>query len=825
MEKLLQDIRYGMQLLARKPGFTALAVLTLALGIGANTAIFSMVNAVLLRPLPFSEPGQIVQLNMTEEAPGNFPLTGQDFLDWRAQNRTFADMAVYTFTESYNVTGAGEPERANVVETQANFFSMLGVQPIYGRPFLNGEDTEGKNRVALLSYAFWQRQYAGQVSAINTDLQLNGEPYHVVGIMPAWYRVPGGADLWVPIDMSPKKLGPRGEHHLRAIGRVKSGVTIEQARADLLAISTAISNANPSSNYKVVSIVTPLREQLIGNFRTQLWLMFGAVGAVLLIACANVANLLLARATDRRREIAVRTAMGAERGRIVRQLLTESVMLAVLGAVPGIGLAYTCLTLLVSAKRLPFPQPNPVGVNWMVLLFTLGVSVVIGLLFGLAPAVQTSRVNLIDELRASGKMVQTASASGRAMRNVLVTVEIALSLALLAGAALLLRTFSNLRNVQVGINAEHVLTAGILPPDTRYPTPAKELEFYNRLLAELQAMPGVQGAAITSELPIQGGSNGYVVVDGKPASTSKGVLVQWAAITPDYFRVMGVPVLEGRALNAKDVEEFGARAQQAFDAYKAGKNNPVFNPVVLDVVINQTMAKKFWPGEDPIGRQFHQSDDTHFRVAGVVGDIREWGLRTATPPEAYFALTRDLFGGGEPMNIAVLGAGRPELLASGIRTAVRNVDSTLAVYDVRTIKDITSDSMATDTNETFLLGVFAGLALLLAAVGTYGVMSYLVTQRTGEIGIRVALGASRGEVLWLVVKQGLTLAAIGSALGVAGAIATSKLLQQMLFGVKPNDPVTLASVCVLMIVVSLVATLVPAMRAMRVEPIVALRYE
>lgn len=825
MEKLMQDIRYGLQLLARKPGFTALAVLTLALGIGANTAIFSMVNAVLLRPLPFSEPGQIVQLNMTEEAPGNFPLTGQDFLDWRAQNRTFADMAVYTFIESYNVTGAGEPERASVVETQSNFFSMLGVQPIYGRPFLNGEDAEGKNRVALLSYAFWQRQYTGQVSAINTDLQLNGEPYHVVGIMPAWYRVPGGADVWVPIDMSPKRLGPRGEHHLRALGRVKSGVTIEQARADLLAISTAISNANPGSNYKVVSIVTPLREQLIGSFRTQLWLMFGAVGAVLLIACANVANLLLARATDRRREIAVRTAMGAERGRIVRQLLTESVMLSLMGAVPGIGLAYVCVNLLVSAKRLPFPQPNPVGVNWMVLVFTLGVSVVIGILFGLAPAMQTSRVNLIDELRASGKMVQTASAGGRTVRNTLVTVEIALSLTLLAGAALLLRTFSNLRNVQIGITGEHVLTAGILPPETRYSTPAKEREFYDRLLAGLQSSPGVVAATITSELPIEGNSNGYVKIDGKPEGASKGVLVQWAAITPDFFRVMGVPVLEGRTLNAKDMDDYAVRTQQNVDAYKAGDTNRKLNPVVLDVMINQTMAKKFWPGEDPIGRQFHQSDDTHYRVAGVVGDIREWGLRTPTPPEAYFPLTRNLYGAGFPMNIAVLGNGRPELLASGIRAAVRNVDSSLAVYQVQTIKDIAADSMAADTNQTFLLGVFAGLALLLAAVGTYGVMSYLVTQRTAEIGIRVALGASRGQVLWMVVRQGLTLAAVGTALGVGAAVASSKLLEGMLFGVKPNDPATLGAVSAVMIGVAIVASLVPALRAMRVEPVIALRYE
>jgi len=824
MGKLLQDIRFGFQMLARKPGFTWLAVLTLALGIGANTAIFSMVNAVLLRPLPFPEADQLVQLQMTEDAPGSFPMTGQDYLDWRAQNRTFADMAVYSFQESYNVTGAGDPERANVVETQANFFSLLGVQPAYGRPLLNGEDAQGKNHVALLSYAFWQRQFAGQVSALNTDLQLNGEAYRVVGVMPGWFRVPGGADLWVPIDMSPKNLGPRGEHHLRGIGRVKTGVTVDQARADLLAVSTAIEKQYPSNEHEG-SIVRPLKEQMVGNFRTQLWLMFGAVGAVLLVACANVANLLLARATDPRREIAVRTAMGAEGGRIVRQLLTESVLLAVLGALPGIWIASECVSLLVSKRVLPFPQPNPVGVDSQVLAFALGVSVLIGVLFGLAPALQTSRVNLIDELKASGKMVQTASTSGRAVRNVLVTVEIALSLALLAGAALLLRTFANLRDVRLGVDAEHVLTAGILPPSTKYSTPEREKQFYDRLLERLKASAGVRAAAITSELPVEGGSNGYVKIDGKPDSSSAGSLVEWASVTPDYFRVMGIPLMEGRGLNQLDMEAWAARVREYLAASETGGGGKTLSSVIIDAVINQTMANRFWPNEDALGKLFHQNDKTRFRVAGIVGDVREWGLRTPTTPQAYFALTRDLLGRGSPMNIAVLGEGRPELLASSIRGAVRNVDSSLAVYQVQTINDITADSMATDTNQTFLLGVFAGLALLLAAVGTYGVISYLVTQRTGEIGIRLALGASRGQVLWLVVRQGLMLAVIGTALGLAGAVASTKLLQAMLFGVKPNDPITLVTVTAVMITVAIVASLVPAIRATKIEPVIALKYE
>jgi predicted permease len=454
-------------MLARKPAFATLAILTLALGIGANTAIFSVVNAVLLRPLPFQKPDQLVQLWQTESSPGNFPMTGQDYLDWRAQNRTFEDMAVYSFQESFNASGSSEPERVTGVETQANYFSLLRVQPFWGRLFLTGDFQARQNHEVLLSYGFWKRHFAGEAGILGSSIELNGERNKIVGVMPSWFRIPGGADLWVPIDITPRVLSGRGSHHLRALGRVKDGVSIEQARADLLAISTNLEKQFPNSNDKVHSVVVSLGRQLIGDSGTQIWIMFGAVALVLLIACVNVANLLLARAIDRRREIAMRAVLGAPRARLVRQLLTESVLLAVLGALPGIGLAYIFVSLLTRAQSLPFPQPNPIGVNPIVLAFTFLVSIAVGILFGLAPAIQVSRLKLIDELKSGGKSAHTASIRSHFLRNALVTSEIALSLALLAGAALLLRTFVNLRAVNVGVKAENALTAAIQLPEKK----------------------------------------------------------------------------------------------------------------------------------------------------------------------------------------------------------------------------------------------------------------------------------------------------------------------------------------------------------------------
>jgi putative ABC transport system permease protein len=819
-----QDIRYGFRMLARKPVFTALAILTLALGIGANTAIFSVVDAVLLRPLPYRNPGQLVQLWQTESSPGSFPLTGQDFLDWRAQNRTFEDMAVYSFQQSFNLSGSGGPERVTGVRVQTNFFSILGIQPVLGRPFLQGDTQARQNLEVLLSYGFWKRHFGGQASAVGSSIELNTEPCIIVGVMPPWYRIPAGGDLWIPIDMTPTALGGRGSHYLRALGRIKDGVTLEQARADLLAISTNLEKQFPDTNAEVHSVIVPLAEQLIGDSRSQLWILYGAVTLVLLIACANVANLLLARATDRQREIALRAALGAKRRRLVRQMLTESALLAVLGAVPGIALAYPCVSLLANAQQLPFPQANPIHVSPMVLVFTIVVSIAVGILFGLAPALQVSGINLMDELKAGGKMARTASHRGRLVRNSLVAAEIALSLALLAGAALLLRTFANLRAVDVGAQVEKVLTASMQLPVKKYKTPEQVLAFCSPLVESLAAAPGIRAAALTTDLPVEGGSNGYITVDGLDSQTTKGQLVEQTCVTPEYFRALGIPLIQGRGLNGADMDNATAAVRQLLAIQPDAQGRAPLPKLQLVALINQTMARRFWPGQDPTGKIFH-IDNLAIQVIGVVGDTKRDGLRQAPVPQAYFAFPLAIGTRGTNFKIVLQTAGPPHTAAGAIRSAVASLDDRLAVYRMQTMTEFIADSMADDSQQMFLLSTFAGLALILAAVGTYGVMSYLVTQRTGEIGIRMALGAGRGDVLWMVLREGLAPAIAGIGIGLAGSFATSRLLESLLFGVTPNDPLTLAGASIAMAAVAMTACVIPATAAMRVEPVVALRQE
>jgi putative ABC transport system permease protein len=828
MDTLWHDIRYGLRTLGRSPGFLAVAVLTLALGIGANTAIFSVVDAVLLRPLPFRSPDQLVALFETESAAGSYPLTGADYLDWRAQNQTFEDMAVYSFQESFNASGAGEPERAVVVETQSNFFSLLGVEPMLGRAFLNGEDQAGRNHVALLSYGFWQRNFGGDKTALGKSVMLNGEHYEVVGVMPSWYLIPASADMWTPIDASAKALGPRGEHHLRAMGRIKAGISVEQARADLKTVSARLEKQFPDNNSQVSAVVVPLKEQFVGSTRSQLWVMFGAVTLVLLIACVNVANLLLARSSGRQREIAVRTALGADRWRLVRQLLTESVLLSMCGAIPGIGLAYMSVAWLRTAKGLPVLQPNPIAVEPMVLLFTLAVTVVIGVLFGLMPALQTSKVGLNEVLNSGGRMAVTATTRGRLVRDALVTIEIALSLVLLAGAGLLIRTFSNLRQVDIGVHADNVLTATAMLPRGPYKSLQSQTAFFRQLIDRLNAVPGIHGAAVASELPLNGGNNGYVTIEGNIDKSAKNQLVEWNSITPDYFRVMGIPLISGRTLTNADIQnvvEIESKVM-AIPQEDSAALRAAIEKIELPAVINQAMARKFWPNQDALGKTFKSGGGLSNRVIGIVGNTKPFGLASQSAmPQAYFSLTGTEGDRPAPVSIVVQGSGEPAALAGTLRSTVQSLDSSLAVFNVATVPQIIATSMTTTTFQTFLLGVFAGLALLLASVGIYGVLSYVVTLRTNEIGIRMALGAGRGIVLWMIIRQGLALTVIGITVGVGGTYALTGLLGSLLFGVKATDPLTFIAVSVVMGVVAMSACMVPAWRATRVDPMVALRYE
>src|SRR5208337_1647486 len=640
LASLWQDVRYGWRMLAKNPGFTAVAVLTLALGIGANTAIFSVVDAVLLRPLPFHDPSRLVQLWEKQSAPGMYPLTGPDYLDFQAQAQTLEGTSLFDWGEGFNASGVGEPERAYVVRTQANFFSLLGGTRLIGRTFAKGEDQAGGNHVAILSYGFWERHFGGEKDAVGKALDLNGEKYTVVGVMPPWFRSLGEANIWVPMDMSPKSLGRRDIYNYLAFGRLKRGVSVAAAASELDTIAHRLEKQYPDSVQKGV-VVIPLKEQLVGDSRSALLILLAAVGLVLLIACANVANLSLARATGRHREIAVRQALGASRGRVGRQLLTESVLLSLLGAVFGVFLGWCCLRLLASGESVPVPRPNPITLNGTVLGFTLGIGVLVGILVGLAPVLQVSQLMLNEELKTSVQAVLGPSGRRRILRDALVVGEIAISLALLVGAGLLLRSFAKLREVQTGVRPEGVLTAQVVLPPNKYATLDLAESFFDQLLDGLKGAPGVEGAAVGSKLPLHGGSNGYITIEGNPNPTFEKILVEQNAVTPDYFRVFSIPFLKGRNFTQQDSQDTGQTVKKVVAMMESGKFKP--SPDLRLVgVINHTMARQFWPNQDPVGKHFLQRGILAVTVIGIVGDVKERGLRQPVVPQAYYPLASDL---------------------------------------------------------------------------------------------------------------------------------------------------------------------------------------
>ena len=819
----VQDLHYAARTLLRNSGFALIAMVTLALGIGANTAIFSVVHTTLLQPLPYAHPEQLVELRQTESAPGDYPLTGEDYLDWRAQNSTFRDMSLYSWPIAMNASGADAPEAVSVISTQANFFQLLGVFPQIGRTFSTGEDRKGADRIVLLSDAFWKTHFGGRRDALGTTLELNSNPYTIIGVMPRWFRGPGDADLWVPLNMSLETIGRRGSHSWRGVGRIKAGVTLEQARADLRAIAERLEKQFPDSNRNVDALVIPMREWLVGGFRDQLWIMFGAVGLVLLIACANVANLLLARSTSRRREIGVRIALGAGRGRLLRQLLTESLLLSLLGGLIGIVVAYASVSLLRGVLTDVLPQPNPLRVGLVPLAFTLLVCVAAGVLFGLAPALQSSSVESSDALKSRGSLHSGASRRGNWIRNTLVAGEIALSLALLTSAALLLRTFENLRSTNLGIQPDHVLTAAVKLPAVRYKTLDQSWAFYDQLMDKITASPGVRAAALTSKLPLRGGMNGYITIPGKQTESQTGPLVESSYISPGYFRAMGIPLLAGRNFNRADLEDTTKPLREMTPSMSQAEAEAVRKKYVLPSVINETMARTFWPGENVLGKIFEHGYT--FRIIGVVGDANQGSPRGIAMPEAYYGLPMLLDTPGWPFNVVVQSSGAPESLVGAVRAAVASLDKSLALFHVRTMPQIIAESVTTTRYETVLLLSMAALAVLLAAVGTYGVMSYVVGQRTNEIGIRMALGAGPVEILAMVLRQAFLLVMIGIVVGWGGAAGAAKAIESLLFHVPPFDPIIYASVSGMLAVVALGACWIPVCRAMRVDPMVALRDE
>jgi predicted permease len=822
--EVIADVRYGLRQLRRNPGFTAVAVITLALGIGANTAIFSVVNAVLIRRLPFRSPDRLVQLWETEAAPGTYPFAGPDYLDWQAQNHTLAGSSLYTWQQSVNASGAGEPEEVSVVRTQANFFRVLGVKPLLGRTFVAGEDQAGHDRVAILSFGFWQRHFGGRRDALGKTLELNFEKYTVVGVMPASFRMLGEADIWVPQDMSPQRLGMRGSHNYLAIGRLKPGVTVARARAEFGTIAKRLERQYPKSNDNVGAAVVPLKEELVGNSRPELLIMLGVVGLVLLIACANVANLSQARATGRHREIAVRRALGAARGRIVRQLLTESVVLSMAGGVCGLVLAWAGVNILAASPNLSIPQPNAIRLDGMVLLFTLVVSLLVGVLFGLAPAWRVSQLHLSDEIKSSAAAALSTTGDRRLLRDALVVGEIGTSLVVLMGAGLLLRSFIRLRETRVGVDAEGVLTARLVLPAQKYVNAGQVGSFYQRLLDKLRRAPGVKEAAISTELPLEGGSNGYITIPGTSNAGFEKTLVEWNYVTPTYFRLLGIPFFQGRNFSTHDSHETAEGTAKVDAMVRTGKIHPVPG-VEFPAIINRTMAKTFWPGQEALGQVFELGGIIQARVIGIVGDVNEWGIREPVIPEAYWPLTGAFDEYGRPMIVTLKSQFGSGALTTMLRNQVRALDNNLALFHVRTMARVISEHTGGTRYRTLLFGFFGLLALSLAAVGIYGVMAYTVNQRTHEIGIRLALGAQKADVLRMVVGQGLRLTLVGLAVGLVSTLALTRLLSSLLYGVTPTDPLTFVVISVILFGIALLACYIPARRAAKVDPMVALRYE
>jgi putative ABC transport system permease protein len=814
MRTLLQDIRYGLRVLWQKPGFTLVAVLTLALGIGANTAVFSLVSAVLVRPLKYPEAERLVMIWEDGSAAGiprDVPAVG-NYADWRAQNKVFEEMAAID-QRTFDLTGeGGDPEKILGLGVTSNFFPLLGAEAARGRVLLPEEDRPGAARVAVLSHGLWQRRFGGERSAVGREVMLNGEPYTIVGVMPADFQFEyPNVGLWIPAAFTPEQLADHGSHYLEVVARLKPGVTVEQAKADLDAISRRISEAYPDDATGLSVTIDPLREYLAGDVRRPLLLLLAAVALVLLIACANVAGVLLSRAAARRREIAVRAALGASRLRIVRQLMTESALLSAAGGIVGALLAlwtFTFLQQLVPDSMGAMAEPR---LDAAVLGFTLFVSLVASVAFGLAPALQASRTDINEALKQAGG--RGGAGSGRRLRGAFVVAEVALALVLLVGAGLVVRTLYNLHEQYAGLKPERVLTLMTLLADNRYREPAQRAAFYDGVLERVKSLPGVVAAGYTTAVPLmrKGGANG-LSIEGKDNGPDSTWNANHRQVSPDYFRALGLAVREGRGFEERDDEG----------------SLPV-------AVINETMARSFWPGETAVGRRFKvgspDSPMPWLMVVGVVEDVRQMASDEPVKAEMYISYrqAKVYWKPGNnwfaPRDLVVRTSVEPTSLAPAVRAAVREVDPYQPVFGVRTLEEVLRLDMAQRRVGVILLAAFAGLALLLAALGIYGVLAFFVVQHTPEIGVRMALGASPGDMLRMVVGRGMKLVLAGVGLGLAAAFALTRLIESQLFGVSASDPLTFAGLALLLAAVALLACLIPARRATKVDPMVALRYE
>ena len=824
MSAFLQDLRYTIRNLGNAPGFAVVAVGTLAIGIGANTAIFSITDAILLRPLPYLNPEQLVRLNETEAAPGKYPFAGPDFVDWKAQNHTFQDMTLFAWPHDMNLNAGGHPEHVQALPTEANFFHLLGAEPLLGRTWAAGEDERGKDDVAILSYGLWQSRFAGDSHAVGQTIELNARKYTVVGVMPASFRFPWRSQLWIPQVMDSKELHARGSHWANAIGRMKPGVAAKAAGADLTIIAGRLEKQYPDSNGNVGAAVTPLRENMVGDSAGTLFLMLGAVGLVLLIACANVANLLLARALARQREVAVRSALGASRVRLVRQLLTESLVLSLAGGALGLALAWGGVALFSRSESYGLPRFNAVEVNGAVLAFAFALAIVTGAVFGLAPALAMSRPDLHEELKGGAGSSISPSRQRRLMSHALVVAEIGLSLMLLVSAGQLLHDFVALRRLDIGVRREGVWTAAVQLPETGYKTTRQQFNFAQTLVERARHIPGVDTAALSDHLPLEGGSNYYVTLRGQSGEKSN-MLVESHAASPDYFRAIGVRLIRGRLFTPADIQtalEYDERIRPLWESNHWPPPASITSAMVYACVINESMARFFWPKQDPLGKMFSPGSDTGpwKQVIGVVSDVRQWGLTERPRPEAF-----DPFDGDTQLFLVLHTSLPPASLTPQVRRVLSQIDPALPLYRVRSMDEVVAGQAEGQQFLSLLVGSFAALAALLAAIGIYGVLSYAVRQRTREIGIRISLGASRGRVLGEVLGEGIRLAALGLGVGIAGAFATNRVLASRLHEVRPGDPAILAAAAALLSIVALAACYLPARRAAKLDPMTALRCE
>ncbi len=812
IETLWQDFRYGVRGLAKQRTFTLVAVITLALGIGANTAIFSVVNELLLRPLPYLDAERLVMLwEVTPEGRHQNTTSSINFSGWRAQTTSFESMAAFT-DQRLNLTGVGEAEEITVQFATPSLFHVLGVQPILGRDMREEDGLKEAAPVTILSHSFWQRRFGGDPNLVGKQILLNGEPYTVIGVMPRgfqWHvkqRSGTGrpAELWAALYLSQSESGSGRGRYLSTVARLKPNATLEQAEADLKTIESRLGQDSPQFNKGYSAEVIPLRNQFVGNVRVALWIILGAVGFVLLIACANVANLMLSRAAAREKEIAVRAALGASRWRIVRQLLTESFLLASIGGVLGLMLAAWGIRGLVAISPRDLASLQHVGLNLTVLGWTLGISFVTAIIFGLAPALEATRLNLNGALK-EGKASEGQSPRSGRLRKGLVVSEVALALILLASAGLLLKSFGQLQKIDTGFNQDNVLTMVLRLPQAKYKEDRDYVSFFNRATAQIRTLPGITSVGMVNFLPLYGGlgSATAFTIEGRPKPApgeepSTNVRVSDA----DYFTAMQIPLLRGRNFTTLEMTE----ARHV-------------------VLVNEAMARKHFPGEDAVGKRITvpMSDNpAATEIIGVVGDVRYDTLIDQPEPTVYFPepeLTYPF------MTFVIRTTGNPLDLAPAVQREIRGLDSDQPVSDVRSMQQVMAETVARARFNTLLLALFAGLATLLAAVGIFGVMNYSLALRTREIGLRMALGAQHRQVLFLMLRQGLTLTLIGTGVGIVGALALTRLLSTLLFGVHATDPTIFAAIVALLIFVSLVACYLPARRATRIDPMLALRSE